>query len=130
MVCHVGRGGRGRRRADRLGVPELLVVAGEVGGVRREGRGRRVLWVVPSPSSPVDPPPLRSEGRCERDFLVGRTCQEEKLWTDHLDESSRAPCLGCGPERSQAAAAGFVEEEDADSRGGKNDSVEKCEIVV
>jgi len=73
VVCHVGRGGRGRRRADRLGVPELLVVAGEVGGVRREGRGRRVLWVVPSPSSPVDPPPLRSEGRCEMDFLVGRT---------------------------------------------------------
>ena len=89
VVCHVGRGGRGRRRADRLGVPELLVVAGEVGGVRREGRGRRVLWVVPSPSSPVDPPPLRSEGRCEMDFLVGRTCQEEKLWTDHLDESTR-----------------------------------------
>ena len=42
----------------------------------------------------------------------------------------QAPCLGCGPERSQAAATGFVEEEGADSRGGKNDSVEKCEIVV
>jgi len=73
VVFHVGRGGRGRRRADRLGVPEFLGVAGEVGGVRREGRGRRVLWVVTSPSSPAADPPLRSGGRCGMDFLVGRT---------------------------------------------------------
>jgi len=45
VVCQVGRGGRGRRRADRLGAPELFLgVAGEVGGVLRVGRaGRRVL---------------------------------------------------------------------------------------
>ena len=43
VVCHVGRGGRGRRRDDRLGVPELFGVAGVVGGVRRVGRGRRLL---------------------------------------------------------------------------------------
>ena len=82
VVCQVGRGGRGRRRAERLGAPELFGVAGEVGGVLREGRaGRRVLWVVPSPPSSDDPPPLRNGGRCGMDFLVGRTCQkEQKLW--------------------------------------------------
>ena len=81
VVCQVGRGGRGRRRADRLGAPELLGVAGEVGGVLRDGRaGRLVLWVVPSPPS-SDDPPLRSGGRCGMDFRVGRTCQkEQKLW--------------------------------------------------
>ena len=93
VVCQVGRGGRGRRRPDRLGgLPDgLLLVAGEVGGgVLREGRGLRVLWVVSSTSSPAadPPPPLRSEGRCEMDFLVGRTCQEEKLWTDHFEQST------------------------------------------
>ena len=88
VVCHVGRGGRGRRRADRLGVPELLGVGGDVGGVLREGRGRRVLCVVPSPSSPAADPPLRSGGRCGMDFLVGRTCQEQKLWRDHLEQGT------------------------------------------
>jgi len=82
VVCHVGRGGRGRRRADRLGVPELLGVGGDVGGVRREGRGRRVLCVVPSPSSPAADPPLRSGGRCGMDFLVGRTLFGLRTGTD------------------------------------------------
>ena len=85
VVCQVGRG---RRRADRLGTPELFGVAGEVGGVLREGRaGRRVLWVVPSPPS-SDDPPLRSGGRCGMDFRVGRTCQkEQKLWIGIIKSS-------------------------------------------
>ena len=47
--------------------------------------------------------------------------------------SEQPPCLGCGPERSQAAA-GFLAEEGAGSKGEKNDSVDReiqmCEIVV
>ena len=83
VVCQVGRGGRGRRREDRLGVFEIFGAAAVVGGVLRVGRGRRLRWVVTSSSSGAADPPLRRGGRPTGrfgiDFLVGRTCVRHKL---------------------------------------------------
>ena len=91
VVCQVGRGGRGRRSEDRLGVFEIFGEAAVVGGVRRVGRGRRLRWVVTSSSSGAADPPLRRGGRPTGrfgiDFLVGRTCVRQKLVRGifHLD---------------------------------------------
>ena len=98
VVCQVGRGGRGRRREDRLGVLEIFGAAAVVGGVRREGRGgRRLRWVVTSSSSGAADPPLRRGGRFGIDFLVGRTCVRQKLGEGsfHLEDSVTCALLGC-----------------------------------
>ena len=83
VVCQVGRGGRGRRREDLLGVFEILGAAAVVGGFLRVGRGRRLRWVVTSSSSGAADPPLRRGGRPTGrfgiDFLVGRTFVRQKL---------------------------------------------------
>ena len=98
VVCQVGRGGRGRRREDRLGVLEIFGAAAVVvGGVLRVGRGRRLRWVVTSSSSGAADPPLRRGGRFGIDFLVGRTCVRQKLGEGsfHLEDSVMCALLGC-----------------------------------